>query len=530
MHAFAALLQALEDGETWAARRRLLRDHLAGAEPADAAWAVQLLAGGRLRRAVPPARLRSAALQAAAVPAWLFDECQQAAGDLAETIAHLLPPPAQACDAGLAAWIEQRLLPLQGLDEEQQAAKLAAAWAVLTPTARRCFTRLAGGGWRSLDHRLLLQHALAEATGAPGAVLAQRLAAWPLRGWPPDAAAYEALTRRPDPTLAESSRPFPFQPLQPLEAAPPAWLDPQDCIVLWLSEGPRVQLVRQAGGLWLWSGDDQLALADALSAAPWAQALPEGCVLDGHLRPARDGSAAARFVAFDLLQWQGEDWRGQPPWRRQQHLSAVLAQQPAHRAATLVASDPAALAALHAQARGRGQAGLLLARREATGWWAWPADLLTADAVLVYAEAGDPHDAAAPAIYGFAVWSQAPRDEAEVAAVLQAIERREPPAPQGLRLLPLAKAGSGLSVAEHQGLQALAASTTVQRFGPVRSLKPTLVVRLGFEQLALSRRTRSGLVLQQARMLQLCPDTPLQAASTLQDMQALMSRMAPSTA
>ncbi len=80
--------------------------------PGDAAWAVYFLAGGKPRQMVPTKRLKALAQQAAGLPEWLFDESYEAVGDLAETIALLLPPPAEPADVPLAEWMAQ-LLPLR---------------------------------------------------------------------------------------------------------------------------------------------------------------------------------------------------------------------------------------------------------------------------------------------------------------------------------------------------------------------------------------------------------------------------------
>jgi len=82
--------------------------YFAVAAPADAAWAAYFLAGGRPRQAVPARVLRQMAIERAGIDDWLFEECYQAVGDLAETIAHVLPPPRTKSSAGLAEWIEQR--------------------------------------------------------------------------------------------------------------------------------------------------------------------------------------------------------------------------------------------------------------------------------------------------------------------------------------------------------------------------------------------------------------------------------------
>jgi DNA ligase-1 len=114
MRAFAALYEDLDASTSTAAKVAALARHFRAAAAADAAWAVYFPAGGKPRQVVPTALLRATACEAAGIDEWLFEECYQAVGDLAETMAHVLSPAMPGPDAGLAHWVEQRLLPLKG--------------------------------------------------------------------------------------------------------------------------------------------------------------------------------------------------------------------------------------------------------------------------------------------------------------------------------------------------------------------------------------------------------------------------------
>jgi DNA ligase-1 len=192
------------------------------------------------------------------------------------------------------------------------------------------------------------------------------------------------------------------------------------------------------------------------------------------------------------------------------------------------------LAAWRAQAREHGVEGLMLKHRQApyglgrsktagadSAWWKWKLAPLTADAVLLYAQAGHGRRAGLYTDYSFAVWNRPPRDAAEAQAVVDAIARREPPQPGGLQLLTFAKAYSGLTDEEFAQVDQLVRAHTLEKFGPVRSLKPTLVVELGFEGINPSPRHKSGLAVRFPRMLRLRFDKPLHEADSLWSLQAL---------
>jgi DNA ligase-1 len=162
-------------------------------------------------------------------------------------------------------------------------------------------------------------------------------------------------------------------------------------------------------------------------------------------------------------------------------------------------------------------------RTKAEGlWWKWKVDPYSVDAVLIYAQAGHGRRASVYTDYTFAVWNRAPADAAEAQAVVEAIARREPAQPGALQLVAFAKAYSGLSDAEFARVDRVIRATTLEKFGPVRSVRPTLVFELGFEGLNASPRHKSGIAVRFPRMLRIRDDKPLHEADTLALLRGLM--------
>ena len=162
-------------------------------------------------------------------------------------------------------------------------------------------------------------------------------------------------------------------------------------------------------------------------------------------------------------------------------------------------------------------------RTKADGtWWKWKIAPLSVDAVLIYAQAGHGRRASVYTDYTFAVWSRAPRDAAEAQATVDAIARREPAAPDALQLVPFAKAYSGLTDLEFQRVDKVIRATTLEKFGPVRSVRPSLMFELGFEGINRSTRHKSGIAVRFPRMLRIRDDKPLAEADTLQTLEALL--------
>ena len=129
MKSFARLFNDLDTTTSTNAKVEAQQRYFAAAPAHDAAWAVYFLSGGKPRQVVATARLRALACDMAGIEEWLFEECYQAVGDLAETIAHVLPLPGEVSDVGLAEWVEQRLLPVRGLAEEEIATRERGEWA-----------------------------------------------------------------------------------------------------------------------------------------------------------------------------------------------------------------------------------------------------------------------------------------------------------------------------------------------------------------------------------------------------------------
>jgi len=564
MKDFAALYTALDASTATLHKVETLAAYLRAASPADAAWAVYVLAGGRSRRAVASPLLREAAREAAGVPSWLFDESYLAVGDLAETIAHLLPPADATDDAGLAEWLERRLPTLRGLAPDEARRMLRGWWGALDWNGRFVLNKLITGGFRVGVSRLLVVRAVARAAGLHEALVAQRMIGYTDARRMPDAAAFAALVAPADtPGARGDGQPYPFFLAHPL-AAPPASLGPvADWLVEWKWDGIRAQLVVRGGRAWLWSRGEELVTdrfpeleRAALDWAAGVDAPGAGVVLDGEvlawepaaerplpfavlqkrvtrtrLTPAILRAAPAVFLAYDLLEWQGHDWRDQPQRERRARLESLLAPAPSTPvpapAATVgalprlrlspavCAPDWDALAGLRAHSRVRGVEGLMLKRRsspygagrtrtDGADWWKWKVDPFTVDAVLVYAQRGHGRRAGLYTDYTFAVWDR----EADGGA---------------RTLLPFAKAYSGLTDAEIAQVDAIVRRTTLESFGPVRSVAPSLVFELGFEGIAASPRHRSGVAVRFPRMLRWRTDKTPDAADTLATLRSLLA-------
>jgi DNA ligase-1 len=460
---------------------------------------------------------------------WLFEESYDAVGDLAETIAHLLPPPARVSDVPLHTWIEERLLPLPGLPEAERLLRLRQAWDELDWTGRLVWNKLTTGSFRVGVSAQLVMRALSRVSGVDPDVIAHRLAG----EWVPTAAFYEALLS-PDTAAVESSRPYPFFLSHPLEQSPHALGDVHHWQVEWKWDGVRCQIVRRDGQVFLWSRGDEVVNDSFPEIVAAAVALPAGTVLDGEVLAWKDGGVApfnllqkrlgrkapgrktlqeapAVFLAFDLLEWQGRDVRGEPLRTRRALLEACARDFPAAgalRVSEIVAAeDWDALARIREESRERLVEGLMLKRRDSAygvgrirgDWWKWKIAPYTVDAVLIYAQRGHGRRASLYTDYTFGVWD----DD---------------------KLVPFAKAYSGLTDAEIRVVDGFIRRNTVEKFGPVRTVRPQIVCELAFEGIQASPRHKAGIAVRFPRIARLRRDKPIHEADTLDQVRALLPR------
>ena len=556
MRRFAELYTALDGTTSTNEKLEALIAYFSAAEPEDAAWASYFLSGGKPRQSVPTRLLSEFARERAGLPEWLFDESYQAVGDLAETIAHILPPAQRTSELGLAQWIEERVLTLRGKEPGELRTRLLSYWDELDWSERFLLTKLIGGGFRVGVARQLVVRALAEVAGVDHKRIAQRMVGWTDSQQAPGAARYLRLIA-PETTDDENAAtphesdlglPYPFFLAHPLQADPATLGTPSEWVIEWKWDGIRAQLVKRGGRVWLWSRGEDLITDRFPELASLGAALPDGTVIDGEILAWEPGGDAplpfarlqpritrktlskkvladspATFLAYDLLEANGRDLRVTPLIERRAQLDALAVALGETLAVDLLrvspmveAPDWETLAALRDESRGRGVEGLMLKGREslygvgrtkASGtWWKWKIDPYAIDAVLLYAQRGHGRRASLYTDFTFAVW-----DEAD-----------------GVRtLVPFAKAYSGLTDEEMRKVDAVVRKTTIEKFGPVRSVTPTLVFEIGFEGIQASPRHKSGIAVRFPRMLRWRTDKQIDDADTLGMLKGFLEGAAP---
>ena len=539
MRRFARLFDAIDRTTSTNAKVAAMAAYFEEAPPADAAWAIFFLTGRRLKRLVPQAAIQDWILAATGLPEWMLAECYAVVGDGAEMAAllldHVPPTDGAAEDLPLARWVEERVLALRQMGPDVQRERIAEWWGPLDRLQRFVLLKMLTGELRVGVSQTLVVRALSAAFGIPTATMAARL----MGDWTPAAALIERL-RSEHATEDDESRPYPFCLASPLEGDPASLGSPADWIAEWKWDGIRAQLVRRAGGVHLWSRGEELITQRFPEITAAATRLPAGTVLDGEVLAFREGrplpfsalqqrigrqkqvaqmvrAVPVVFMAYDLLEDEGQDIRSLPLLERRGRLRARLgtgeaAGGPAPESVGVLRVSEAvqadawpALAAEREASRGRGVEGLMLKRaaspygvgRRRGDWWKWKIEPYAVDAVLLYAQPGSGKRASLLTDYTFGVWHDG-------------------------ELVPFAKAYSGLSNEEIAELDRWIRRHTRERFGPVRHVEPVHVFEIGFEGLARSARHRSGLAVRFPRMLRWRRDKRPEDADTLETVRALL--------
>jgi DNA ligase-1 len=561
MKRFAALFAAIDHTTSTNAKVAAIEAYLAAAPPADAAWAVFFLTGRRLKRLLPGRSISHWAMTATGVSEWMLNECYAVVGDGAETATLILDqlPAAAEEPLGLAEWVEERILPLREIEAAEQQRRVLSWVRQLDRWERFTLLKMLTGELRLGVSQTLVVRAVAQRAALPATTIAARL----MGEWTPTATWYANLVA-PAVTDDDVSRPLPFCLASPLEGTitPDSLQDllgpREQWQAEWKWDGIRAQLVRRAGRIHLWSRGEELITMRFPEITEAAQTLADGTVLDGEIlafrgdRPLpfsalqqrigreRNVSRTARdvpvvFMAYDLLEREGLDLRGEPLVLRRQLLQSFVIQLleaapppalptrtdmllpfdedadgPPRRLAVRV-SPVIDAASWHDLARARdtsrelGVEGVMLKRlsshygvgRKRGDWWKWKIDPFTIDAVLIYAQPGSGKRASLLSDYTFGVWHNG-------------------------ELVPVAKAYSGLTNEEITEVDRWIRRHTVERFGPVRHVEPVHVFELGFEAIARSSRHRAGIAVRFPRMLRWRKDKTAQEADSLDALHALL--------
>ncbi|MEO9480942.1 MAG: ATP-dependent DNA ligase [Maribacter dokdonensis] len=551
MRNFAQLIKTLDSTNKTTVKVQALTDYFLKANDADKVWTIAILSHRRPPRPVNTTLLRTWASELANIPLWLFEESYHIVGDLAETIALVIPATDQSSDKSLTDFL-QEMIALKKKTDEEKRAYLYENWSVLNYYERFVFTKLITGGFRIGVSQKLMTRALAKATQIDEDILAYKL----MGNWDPNNITFQQLVLEEN----ESdylSKPYPFYLAYAIEGEVSDLGDIQEWSAEHKWDGIRSQVILRNNELFVWSRGEELVTDKYPEFEKYIGVIPNGTVIDGEILPFPKGAigtfndlqtrigrknvtaALLKKVpvilkAYDILEWEGQDIRQLPFVERREILEHLFknvtehsrsedieqsqsgvterrrSDVPLHLSKTIYFNSWEEMAEERDRSREMHSEGLMLKRKDSPylvgrkkgDWWKWKVDPLTIDAVLTYAMRGHGRRSNLFTDYTFALWKDNEEGEKE--------------------LVTFAKAYSGLTDAEFRKLDAWIKKNTLERFGPVRSVTPHHVFEIAFEGIALSKRHKSGVATRFPRMLRWRKDKNIHEANTLGDLKNLI--------
>ncbi len=531
MKRFAALFESLDQTTKINDKVAALAAYFQEASDQDRLWTIALLSHRRPRRTVSTTLLREWAAEQAQLPLWLFEESYHIVGDLAESIALVLPKPTTETNRSLSEWI-RIIQDLKDAEDEVKKEVICAAWQGLNHRERFVFNKLITGGFRIGVSQKLMTRSLARATGIDQNVLAHRL----MGDWTPDSVDFETLILKEN-IDDDLSKPYPFYLAYALDLSPEELGDPQEWQAERKWDGIRGQLIKRGGRLFVWSRGEELVTDRFPEYDLLLDRLGDGTVIDGEILPFKEGKvlpfqtlqtrigrknvskailkkAPIVLRAYDLMEHEGQDLRMESLTTRRKLLEKIVEEANCPGVLQLSEivdfSDWSSLNEVRVGSRAHHSEGIMLKRldsvyksgRKKGDWWKWKIDPLTIDAVMIYAQQGHGRRANLFTDYTFGVWD-------------------------GDYLVPFAKAYSGLTDQEFNEVTRYVRQNTIDRFGPVRSVTPSLVFEVAFEGIQASSRHKSGVALRFPRIHRWRKDKHPNDANTLEDLKAMLDLYGP---
>jgi DNA ligase 1 len=531
MKNFADLIKALDSSNKTSVKVDALTDYFRHAGDADKVWTIALLSHRRPPRPVNTTLLRSWANELANIPLWLFEESYHIVGDLAETIALIIPSPKDRSEKSLAEFLRE-IIDLKQLPDSEKRDYLQSNWLALNYYERLVFTKLITGSFRIGVSQKLMTRALSKAIGVDEDLLAYRL----MGNWDPSTITFRELVLDERPSDFRS-KPYPFFLAYAIEDSPEVLGQASEWSIEHKWDGIRSQTIVRERELYVWSRGEELVTDKYPEFEAFRDAFPDGTVIDGEILPFPEGrigtfndlqtrigrktvspavlkKTPVILKAYDLLEWQGVDIRSLPYARRRELLeqlgSTLPEDVPIRLSERVVLSSWEEVAEERLRSRELHSEGLMLKRNDSSyqvgrkkgDWWKWKIEPLVIDAVLTYAMRGHGRRSNLFTDYTFSLWHENEQGERE--------------------LVTFAKAYSGLTDQEFRQVDDWIKKHTLERFGPVRSVVPELVFEIGFEGIAFSKRHKSGVATRFPRILRWRHDKNIHEANTLDDLKSMI--------
>ncbi|OWR15034.1 ATP-dependent DNA ligase [Chryseobacterium sp. VAUSW3] len=504
MKHFAELISTLESTNKTNAKIDAMVHYLNTAPENDKLWFLALFTGKRPKRPVNTNLLKQWALEIIQLPEWLFLESYSSVGDLGETLSLILPPPENDIQKSLSQWMTE-LIHLKDQTDEEKKRYVTESWNGLDYTERFIFNKLIGGSFRIGVSKKLLITALSKYSDIDSSQLMHSI----MGKWNVDEMNFDDLITGTN-INPDNSKPYPFCLAYPLEKETQELGKPEEWQAEYKWDGIRGQLIKRNTEIFIWSRGEELVTPQFPELVTALEHIPGNFVLDGEILAVNDDEVLnfnelqkrlnrktitpkmlreipVKVFVYDILEFNDEDLREKPLSERRKILENLLETYPVEHikiSGSVPFKNWDDLIAIRENSRENNSEGLMLKQknshyhsgRKKGDWWKWKVDALTIDAVLIYAQKGSGRRSGYYTDYTFAV----KKDD---------------------QLVTIAKAYSGLTDKEIMEVSRFVTKNSLEKFGPVRTVKPELVFEIAFEGIGFSNRHKSGVALRFPRIV-----------------------------
>lgn len=504
MKHFAELISTLESTNKTNAKIDAMVHYLNTAPENDKLWFLALFTGKRPKRPVNTNLLKQWALEIIQLPEWLFLESYSSVGDLGETLSLILPPPENDIQKSLSQWMTE-LIHLKDQTDEEKKRYVTESWNGLDYTERFIFNKLIGGSFRIGVSKKLLITALSKYSDIDSSQLMHSI----MGKWNVEEMNFDDLITGTN-INPDNSKPYPFCLAYPLEKETQELGKPVEWQAEYKWDGIRGQLIKRNTEIFIWSRGEELVTPQFPELVTALEHIPGNFVLDGEILAVNDDEVLnfnelqkrlnrktitpkmlreipVKVFVYDILEFDDEDLREKPLSERRKILENLIETYPVEHikiSGSVPFKNWDDLIAIRENSRENNSEGLMLKQknshyhsgRKKGDWWKWKVDALTIDAVLIYAQKGSGRRSGYYTDYTFAV----KKDD---------------------QLVTIAKAYSGLTYKEIMEVSRFVTKNSLEKFGPVRTVKPELVFEIAFEGIGFSNRHKSGVALRFPRIV-----------------------------
>ena len=525
MKNFAKLYKRLDETVKINEKISALVEYFESSDSEDSVWAVSFLICRKPKQIIPASKLKEWVLELSNIPDWLFNESYQSVMDVIETLTLLLPKATGSADKSFHYWVE-KFLSLKNKEERILKDEMISALNEMNNQERIVWNKLITGRFSVGVSTKMVVKALSIYSGVDEYIIAHRL----MGKWKPSKDFFNTVISHGSKD-AFICKPYPFCLAFELDNDVENLGNINEWYVEWKWNGIRAQIIKRGGRFFIWSRSEEMMNEKFPEFEELGFLLPDGTVIDGEIISLQNGKPKpftelqkrigkknvtkkniedipAVLIANDLIEFNGQDIRKESLLKRNGILNNLVNKILNKRllmSSKIEANSWEELKEKREESRSRCVDGLMLKKIESPyyeggkrgDWWKWKIDPLTIDAVLIYAQRANGVRENLYTDFTFGVW-----------------DRNE--------LVPFAKVYSGLTGQEIYKIDSFIRNNTIEKFGPVRIVKPELVFEIAFDGVQKSLRHKSGVAVSFPRINRWRNDKAIKDADSLQTIKALI--------